>query len=205
MAKPYSVIKAGDQEFVFEFGAEETKSLARERQRKVMKEAWRRARKGAEKFGGKAHEYISESMKIANRIVPKVSPRKVSVEREPGQTTFTEYDAQYNVIVRVLRQAQQYEGRSGGAAMEVSNASSFLEYLEDLKAKIGVQAIIENLEKARSSANKLSKILAELVQAHYDDEYAKWAGGLENFKNKLREIERMLEGEQSGELVGQFF
>src|SRR5699024_4826207 len=53
--------------------------------RNVMTKAWEIARKGVEKFGGKAIEYISESLRIAWAIVKKGGNKMVEMKGSEKQ------------------------------------------------------------------------------------------------------------------------
>lgn len=176
---------------------------------RVMKRAWNRARHAAEKFGGKASEYMwGEQGTLASAWKSEKRLAKTEIEIKPTSGgsggTISESDIKYNILVDVLRDAQDYSGESGGAALESINGSNFIEYLEDIREEIGVEKLIENVEKAMSTVNKLAALLSDLVRAHYDPEYAAWAGGLENFKSALRSVEQAVSGSSDGELVGLF-
>lgn len=202
-----SSIKMGDFEFIFNVEEGIVKNQRRERQRKVMQEAWRRARRGAERFGGKASDYIGEAMKQAAKVVPQVKSPEISekdVLGEGGKEPITTAEAEFNVLYNAVSSLSNYLGDTGGAALEVQNANNFKEFLSDLKSEIGAEGVIENLRKAGKSVYEVTQMFQVLVQAHYDHVYASWAGGTETFKNELRKVSEWLAGDSS-RLVDMFF
>lgn len=212
MAKTRS-ITVGKFEFEFEIAEEAYKIATKERKSKVMKEAWRRARRAAEKFGGKASDYMwtGELLKKANEVIPKVArPDAINPKDllgEEGEVPIDVYEAQYNVIYNAAVNLSKYSGTTGGAALEVQNANTIKEFLSDLKNEIGAKGIIENLNKAGKTVYEVTEKFSVLVQAHYDKTYAAWnieKNGTEAFKAELSELSKWLSGD-SDKLVNAFF
>lgn len=186
-----------------------SKKASNEQKRRVMKRAWNRARRAAEKYGGKASDYMwGENGALANAWKSEKGIYKDRYDVTPidanSDGEISKDEIKYNMLVAVLEDAQNYSGTTAGAIMENDNGSKFLEYLEDVRKRIGVEAIIANIEKTMSSVNSLAKLLAELVRAHYDPTYASWATNTENFKSELRKIAQAVEGETSDSLVNEF-
>lgn len=186
---------------------ESAKARKKESASRVMQRAWRRARRAAEVHGGKASDYISETMKSSWKTEKKMYPAKPkktikNISTEP----LSEYSMKMNILYDVLRDAQMYgdthEGT--GATMESMNAGNLLEFLYDLEEEHGAKWILEQIEKSGISIYELAEKLERIVRGHYDEEYARWAGGTEAFKQALRDIEIALSG-KTGVLVGKFF
>ena len=118
----------------------------------------------------------------------------------------SEYSIKMNILYDVLRDAQMYGDthESTGATMESMNAGNLLEFLYDLEEEHGAKWIVEQIEKSNISIYDLAEKMERIVRGHYDDEYARWAGGTEAFKQALRDIEIALSG-RTGVLVGKFF
>ena len=202
-----SIGEGGTEIFFYDVPKSMQNDWNKKNKARVMKRAWNRARHAAEKFGGKASEYMwGEQGALANAWKSEKRLTKTTIKVEPTSSggTISESDIKYNILVDVLRDAQNYGGEGGGAAMESMNGSNFLEYLEDIREEIGVEQLIKNVETAMGTVNKLAALLSDLVRAHYDPEYAAWAGGLENFKSALRSVEQAVSGSSDGELVGLF-
>lgn len=187
------------------------KEMAKERKKesasRVMKRAWRRAKAAAEKFGGKASEYIRETMKSAwkteRRVFP-TKPKKPTKQASAGP--ISESSIKLNVLYDVLRDAQTYGDShdSNGATLESMNAGNLLEFLYDLEEEKGADWIIKQIESSGKTVYQLAETMERIVRGHYDDEYARWAGGSEAFKQALRDLEMALAGTNSN-LVGKFF
>lgn len=202
-----SIGEGGTEIFFYDVPKSMQNDWNKKNKARVMKRAWNRARHAAEKFGGKASDYMwGKEGALANAWKSEKRLTKTTIKVEPTSSgsAISESDIKYNILVDVLRDAQNYGGESGGAAMESANGSNFLEYLEDIREEIGVEQLIKNVETAMSTVNKLAALLSDLVRAHYDPEYAAWAGGLENFKSALRSVEQAVSGSSDGELVGLF-
>lgn len=204
-----SIGEGGETVFFFDVPKSMQNDWNKKNKARVMKRAWNRAQHAAEKFGGKASDYMwGKEGALANawKSEKRLTKTKIKVEPTGGGSgaTISESDIKYNILIDVLRDAQNYGGESGGAALESINGSNFLEYLEDIREEIGVEKLIKNIETAMGTVNKLAALLSDLVRAHYDPEYAAWAGGLENFKSALRSVEQAVSGSSDGELVGLF-
>ena len=193
---------------LFKYIEKETaKARKKESAGRVMQRAWRRARKAAEIHGGKASEYISETMKSSWKTEKKMYPAKTKRLTRPMSTEpLSEYSIKMNILYDVLRDAQMYGDthESTGATMESMNAGNLLEFLYDLEEEHGAKWIVEQIEKSNISIYDLAEKMERIVRGHYDDEYARWAGGTEAFKQALRDIEIALSG-RTGTLVGKFF
>lgn len=194
---------------LFKYIEKETaKARKKESATRVMQRAWRRAKKAAEQHGGKASDYIRETMKSSWKTEKKMFPVKSkkpvkAVSTEP----ISEYSVKLNVLYDVLRDAQTYgdTNEGTGAIMESMNAGNLLEFLYDLENEHDAKWIVENIEKSGISIYDLAAKMERIVLGHYDEVYAKWAhGGPEAFKQAIRDIEVALSGE-TGTLVDKFF
>lgn len=205
-------------EIIWNLGAEAVKEERNEEKSRIMKRAWRRARKAAEKFGGSARDYMSSTMSSAwkserrlagndiktklkgNKItelqkaINKKEAESVEVDDTSDVTGMLKATMQIDQLEQVLRDAMIYgdENDRSGSALEKNNARNLLEFIEDLRTEYGAPEgdikIIENLNSNNISISAMKQWLSELTRAHYDDRYAKWAGGVENFKDELRKI-----------------
>lgn len=175
---------------------------------RVMQRAWRRARKAAKEHGGKASDYIRETMKSSWKTEKKMFPAKPKRQTRPmSKDPISEYSVKLNELYDVLRDAQTYGDTtdSDGAVVESANAGNLMEFLSDLEEDHGAKWIIEQIEKSGTSVYDLADKLERIVRGHYDEEYAKWAhGGPEAFKQAIRDIEVALSG-KAGTLVNKFF
>ena len=89
--------------------------------KEIMKRAWQIAKRGAEKFGGKAVEYISESLKIAWRevkAVMKIQDEKMNVK----YNEWKKYDKHrvYIDIYMSLVEIKNVKGNEFGVLRRVS-------------------------------------------------------------------------------------
>lgn len=207
-----SIKEGGAEVFFLDFSEKAKSDFSKSNKKRVMKRAWNRARRAAEKFGGKASDYmwgaegaVANAWKSEKRLVkPSIELKRYNEEDDADKDgDITEAEIKYNILTSVLEDAQAYSGTTTGAIMENDNGSAFLEYLEDVRKDIGVEKLISNVEK-EMSVNSLAKLLEELVRAHYDPTYASWATGTENFKSELRKIEKAVEGASSDSLVNVF-
>lgn len=208
-------------EIIWNLGAEAVKEERNEEKSRIMKRAWRRARKAAEKFGGSARDYMSGTMSSAWKSERRLASKDVKTKLQGNKVTelqkainikeaeSVEVDdtsdvtgmlkatMQIDQLEQVLRDAMIYgdENDKSGSALEKKNAEKLLEFIEDLREEYGAPEgdikIIENLNSNNVSISAMKQWLSELTRAHYDDRYAKWAGGTEKFKDELRKISKV--------------
>src|SRR5690625_6090267 len=79
--------------------------------RNVMTKAWEIARKGVKKFGGKAIEYISESLRIAWALVKKGGNKMVEMKGSEKQIKWANdvYPKAIEVIGEVIEDMKRSE------------------------------------------------------------------------------------------------
>jgi len=187
------------------------KSTANSMRKRVMNTAWRRAKFAAKRFGGKASDYISSTMKTAwetqRSITGQVKRGGDLAKKKMAGEPMNASTAELNVLLGVLRDAQAYGdiNDSDGAVLESMNASRVLEFIEDLRLAYGDQWIVDNIKKSGKSIRQIAEDLVVIVRAHYDDAYASWAGGTENFKSALRQLQIALAGSAGEDLINIFF
>lgn len=176
----------------------------------VMKRAWSRARRAAEKFGGKASDYIRETMKSSwetekkfykhEKITPKQTDKKgnaISVS-----------EMKLSILYQTLDKCESIADLSenDGASLEQNNINRIRDYLDELERDQtkGADWIIKQIEKSGKSVYLLADMIEKIVIGHYDDVYAKWAHGTEAFKQALRDLDEALTG-TNNTLVSRFF
>lgn len=178
-------------------------------QKQVMQRAWRRARAAAKRFGGSPKDFISETMRTAWKTQRSVggAVKKAVGDVQKSKEPLNQAKAELAVLIGVLRDAQIYgdTGDSDGAVLESMNASRLIEFIEDLRIEYGEQWIIDNIKNSGKSVHQIAEDLVVITRAHYDDAYAAWAGGTENFKQALRDLERALAGAAGSYLTEMFF
>lgn len=179
----------------------------RSTQQAVMKRAWRRAKYAAKKFGGKASEYVSFTMKSAWKTERRLSNSyKVGKFKTPTGAPKSEASVQLDILEKTFKDAQRWgdEHDTLGAAMEGSNGSNFLEFIEDLRESVGDEALVKHIKEKGYDLYRLTMWAEELVQAHYDDRYAVWAGGTENYKAALRAFAKVMADDAEDDLLAMF-
>ena len=100
--------------------------------RNVMTKAWEIARKGVEKFGGKAIEYISESLRIAWALVKKGGNKMVEMKGSEKQIKWANdvYPKAIEVIGEVIEDMKEWASKKRGRSMAFP---AYVEFFEEMK------------------------------------------------------------------------
>src|SRR5690625_4226340 len=100
--------------------------------RNVMTKAWEIARKGVEKFGGKAIEYISQAPRIAWALVKKGRNKMVEMKGSEQQIKWANdvYPKAVEVIGEVLEDMKEWANKKRGRSMSFP---AYVEFSEQLK------------------------------------------------------------------------
>lgn len=114
---------------------------------------------------------------------------------------------QIDQLEQVLRDAMKWgeEHDESGSALESINGANLLEFIEDVRSAYSDTEIMEFINASKLNITSLKQLASELTRAHYDDRYAKWAGGTEEFKQDLKRFQKALTGVAGDELVEMFF
>ena len=100
--------------------------------RNVMTKAWEIARKGVEKFGGKAIEYISEALRIAWALVKKGGNKMVEMKGSEKQIKWANdvYPKAIEVIGEVLEDMEEWANKKRGRSMAFP---AYVKFFEEMK------------------------------------------------------------------------
>src|SRR5690625_4154056 len=102
--------------------------------RNVMTKAWEIARKGVKKFGGKAIEYISESLRIAWALVKKGGNKMVEMKGSEKQIKWANdvYPKAIEVIGEVIEDMKEWANKKRGRSMAFPAYVEFFEAMKDI-------------------------------------------------------------------------
>src|SRR5690625_4547934 len=100
--------------------------------RNVMTKAWEIARKGVKKFGGKAIEYISESLRIAWALVKKGGNKMVEMKGSEKQIKWVNdvYQKAIEVIGEVIEDMKEWTKKKQCRSMSFP---AYVEFFEEMK------------------------------------------------------------------------
>lgn len=177
----------------------------------VMKRAWSRARRAAEKFGGKASDYIRETMKSSWETEKKFYGHKGTTPKNTDKngSPISVNDMKLSILYQVFDRCESFADSSdgSGSSMEQENINRIRDYIDELQRDKdkGADWIIDHIEKSGKTVYQLADMIERIILGHYDEVYSRWAGGTEAFKQALREIEEALSGTNDNTLMNKFF
>lgn len=218
-------------EIIWNLGAEAVKEERNIAKSRIMKRAWRRAKAAAERFGGSASQYISSTMssawkserRLASKDVRtklqgnKISELQKAMNKQAADSVgvddtdeivgMLKATMELDQLEQIFNEAMDWgdESMTSGGALESINGANLLEFIEDVRSMYSDEEIMANINKSNLSISALKQLAQELTRAHYDDRYAKWAGGTERFKQDLKRFEQAITGVAGDELVNLFF
>ena len=158
--------------------------------RKLIKTAWRRAKAASKEFGGKARDYIGESMRLTWEWA------QGTIIIKPGEAT--EATLYLNSLMEELNEAEKYVSLSegSGASFEQKNIDVLRELIETSRKKDGDEIIYERIKESKFNLDRFKAMLKKLIVAVYDPDYSPAQGGSsQTFYNDLKEFERIITGE----------
>ena len=102
--------------------------------RNVMTKAWEIARKGVEKFGGKAIEYISESLRIAWALVKKGGNKMIEMKGSEKQIKWANdvYPKAIEIVGEVLEGMEEWANKKRGRSMAFPSYVNFFEEMKNI-------------------------------------------------------------------------
>src|SRR5699024_3961375 len=102
--------------------------------RYVMTKAREIARKGVEKFGGKAVEYISESLRIAWALVKKGGNKMVEMKGSEKQIKWANdvYPKAIEIVGEVLEGMKEWANKKRGRSMAFPTYVNFFEEMKNI-------------------------------------------------------------------------
>lgn len=157
--------------------------------RKLVKTAWRRAKAASKEFGGKASDYIGESM----RLTWEWAQGEIVVK--PGEAT--EATLYLNSLMQELDEAEKYVSLSegSGASFEQKNIDVLRELIEVSRDTDGDEAVYQRIKESRFNLDRFKAMLKKLIVAVYDPDYSPAQGGSSQaFYNDLKEFEAIITG-----------
>ena len=193
--------------------------------RSVMARAWKIAKAGAEKYGGKASDYIQTSMRMAWSAQTGIytplktvsgdanAPSEKDLEEQFGEKAKAVREG-YVYMQQIIASLEDYENYTGlvseGAGIAIQASAATL--LHMIKTAVENEANKnggDNMEAYATIYNKIKDVIgkrqfeeemAHLIQATYDDLYSSWAyggggQGAAAYKAKIEAISSVLGGE----------
>lgn len=157
--------------------------------RKLIKTAWRRAKAASKEFGGKASDYIGESMRLAWEWA------QGTIIIKPGETT--KATLYLNSLMQELDEAEKYVSLSegSGASFEQNNIDILRELIETSRKEDGDEVIYERIKSSKFNLERFKAMLKKLIVAVYDPDYSPAQGGSsQTFYNDLKEFESIITG-----------
>src|SRR5690625_7661132 len=102
--------------------------------RNVMTKAWEIARKGVEKFGGKAIEYISESLRIAWALVKKGGNKMIEMKGSEKQIKWANdvYPKAIENVGNILEEMKEWANKKRGRSMAFPTYFNFFEEMKNI-------------------------------------------------------------------------
>lgn len=157
--------------------------------RKLIKTAWRRAKAASKEFGGKASDYIGESMRLAWEWA------QGTIIIKPGETT--KATLYLNSLMQELDEAEKYVSLSegSGAPFEQKNIDVLRELIEVSRDTDGDEAVYQRIKESKFNLDRFKAMLKKLIIAVYDPDYSPAQGGSsQTFYNDLKEFEAIITG-----------
>lgn len=157
--------------------------------RKLVKTAWKRAKAASKEFGGKASDYIGESM----RLTWEWAQGEIVVR--PGEAT--EATLYLNSLMQELDEAEKYVSLSegSGASFEQKNIDVLRELIEVSRDTDGDETVYQRIKGSRFNLDRFKAMLKKLIVAVYDPDYSPAQGGSSQaFYNDLKEFEAIVTG-----------
>ena len=218
LEKQYKGIKKGR-------AASGANSIYNSMRRTVMARAWKIARAGAEKYGGKSSDYIQTAMRMAWNVQSGVytplktiggeanAPSEKDLEEQFGEKAKAVREG-YVYMQQIIASLEDYENYTGlvseGAGIAIQASAATL--LHMIKTAVENEANRNGGDYMEAYAAIYDKIkdvigkrqfeedMAHLIQATYDDLYSSWAyggggQGVAAYKAKIEAISSVLGGE----------
>ena len=101
-------------------------------QKEVMQRAWKIARDGQRKFGGKVSEYIAEALKIAWALIKKGVQKVIKLVGSEKQVKWAE-DIRKKAIEKIDRVIKEVEGWATSKPLRAKSYEKYKEHFENLK------------------------------------------------------------------------
>lgn len=193
--------------------------------RSVMTRAWKIAKAGSEKYGGKASDYIQTAMRMAWNAQTGIytplktvngdanAPSEKDLEEQFGEKAKAVREG-YVYMQQIIASLEDYENYTGlvseGAGIAIQASAATL--LHMIKTAVENEANKnggDNMEAYAAVYNKIKDVIGKrqfeeemshLIQATYDDLYSSWAyggggQGAAAYKAKIESIASALGGE----------